>query len=176
MRKVLSIILILFLTQGLFAQTTGSKDIKLGSRFTNMSGRQGGLYDYADPESFNMKVSVWGFVKYPGRYLVPISTTVSDLLSYAGGPTDDSDLEDLRLYRVMQDSTQHLFKFNFNDLLWSNKLEEQSRTIPKLQGSDLLVVPGEPRLYFKDWFRVGLSVFSALATLVLLYFSLKNNG
>lgn len=172
MRKVLSIILILFLAQGLFAQTS-TKDIKLGSRFTNMSGRQGGVYDYSDPESFNMKVSVWGFVKYPGKYVVPISTTVSDFLSYAGGPTDDSDLEDLRLYRVMQDSTQHLFKFDFNDLLWSNNLGNKSRTIPKLQGSDLLVVPGEPRLYFKDWFRVGLSAFTALATLILLYYKLK---
>ncbi|MEE9432512.1 MAG: SLBB domain-containing protein [Melioribacteraceae bacterium] len=171
MKKVLSIILFLFLVQGLYAQE--AKDIKLGTRFSNSGAKPGGLYDYSDPESFNMKVSVWGFVKFPGRYNVPISTTVSDLLSYAGGPTDASNLEDLRLYRVMQDSTQHLFKFDFNDLLWSDKLENKSRKIPKLQGSDLLVVPGEPRLYFKNWFRLGLSIFSAIGTLIFAIILLR---
>ncbi len=37
----------------------------------------GGYYDYSDPESINIKVSVWGFVKYPGRYVIPEQTTVS---------------------------------------------------------------------------------------------------
>lgn len=165
MKKFFLFALLFLISSSLFAQ---NNDVKLGSTYTGLYQRQGGLYDYSDPEAINMRVSVWGFVKYPGRYQVPIYTSVSDLLSYAGGPTDDSDLEDLRLYRVMEDSTQHLFSFNFNDLLWSNNLEEENRKIPKLQGSDLLVVPGEPRLYFQNWFRVGLSIFSALISLALL--------
>jgi len=68
----------------------------------------------------------------------------------------------------MEDSTQHMFKFSFNDLLWTDKLEEENRKVPKLQGSDLLVVPGEPRLFFTNWFRLGLSIFSALVSLTLL--------
>jgi len=158
------------MAQTLLAQ---NENVKLGAQFTGAYQRQGGLYDYSDPETINMRVSVWGFVKYPGRYLVPVYTSVSDLLSYAGGPTDDSDLEDLRLYRVMEDSTQHLFTFNFNDLLWSNKLEETQRKIPKLQGGDLLVIPGAPRLYFRDWFRVGLSIFTAMISLTLLILRLR---
>ncbi len=165
MKKIIALALLFLASHSLFAQ---SNDIQLGSQYTGLYQRQGGLFDYSDPETINMRVSVWGFVKYPGRYQVPIYTSVSDLLSYAGGPTDDSDLEDLRLYRVMEDSTQHLFSFNFNDLLWSNKIEEENRRIPKLQGSDLLVVPGEPRLYFQNWFRVGLSIFTALISLALL--------
>ena len=158
------------MAHSLFAQ---SNDVRLGAQYSGLYQRQGGLYDYSDPETINMRVSVWGFVKYPGRYQVPIYTAVSDLLSYAGGPTDDSDLEDLRLYRVMEDSTQHLFSFNFNDLLWSDNIEEDNRRIPKLQGSDLLVVPGEPRLYFREWFRVGLSIFSAVISLALLIIRLR---
>ena len=150
-----------------------SNDVRLGSQYSGVYQRQGGLYDYSDPETINMRVSVWGFVKYPGRYLVPVYTSVSDLLSFAGGPTDDSDLEDLRLYRVMEDSSQHLFTFNFSDLLWDDNLREGGGKIPKLQGSDLLVVPGEPRLYFKDWFRVGLSVLSAMISLALLIIRLN---
>ncbi|MCB0731663.1 MAG: SLBB domain-containing protein [Ignavibacteriae bacterium] len=170
MKNLIIVLLILLSSQMIFAQ---NENISLGAQYTGTFQRQGGLYDYSDPETINMRVSVWGFVKYPGRYLVPIYTSVSDLLSYAGGPTDASDLEDLRLYRVMEDSTQHLFKFNFNDLLWSEKLEEQSRKIPKLQGSDLLVVPGAPRLYFTHWFRVGLSIFSAMVSLALLIIRLR---
>lgn len=165
MKKIILTALLFLMAHGLIAQ---SNDVQLGATYTGAFQRQGGLYDYSDPETINMRVSVWGFVKYPGRYMVPIYTTVSDLLSYAGGPTDDSELEDLRLYRVMEDSTQHLFSFNFNDLLWADKIEENNRRIPKLQGNDLLVVPGEPRLYFKDWFRVGLSIFTAIISLALL--------
>ena len=35
-----------------------------------------GLYDYSDPSSINIKVSVWGFLKYPGKYIVPQYTTL----------------------------------------------------------------------------------------------------
>lgn len=169
MKKLAFLFFVFFTAQNLLSQT----DIKLGTTYTGTFQKQGGLYDYSDPESINMLVSVWGFVKYPGKYKVPIHTTVTDLLSFAGGPTDDSELEDLRLYRVMEDSTQHLFTFNFNDLLWADKLEETNRRVPKLQGGDLLVIPGQPRLYFKDWFRVGLSIFSALISLALLIIRLN---
>ncbi len=170
MKNLFAIALSLLMAHNLYAQ---SNNVKLGTQYTGLQQRQGGLFDYSDPQTINMRVSVWGFIKYPGRYKIPIYTTVSDLLSYAGGPTDDSDLEDLRLYRVMEDSTQHMFKFNFNDLLWADNLEGQSRRIPKLQGSDLLVVPGAPRLYFKDWFRVSLSIFTAMISLTLLIIRLR---
>lgn len=164
MKKYLTILFFLIGCQ-LFAQ---NNDIQLGSQYSPITQRQGGVFDYSDPETINMHVSVWGFVKYPGRYLVPIYTSVSDLLSLAGGPNENSELSDLRLYRVMEDSTQHMFKFDFEDLLWDNEINLNNRKVPKLQGSDLLVVPGEPRLYFKDWFRLGLSIISAAVTLWLL--------
>lgn len=171
MKTILSIILMQIFAYGLLAQDNNY--IKLGSPFKQNQQRQTGLYDYSNPETINMDVSIWGFVKYPGKYRIPIYSSVSDLLSYAGGPTDDSNLDDLRLYRVMEDSTQHLFTFNFSDLLWADNIEEQNRRIPKLQGNDLLVIPGAPRLYFKDWFRVGLSIFTAMISLALLILRLK---
>lgn len=168
--KNLSLVFFLFFVSSLFAQN----DVRLGSNYSGVAvQKQGGFYDYSDPESINISVAVWGFVRYPGRYKVPIFTSVNDLLSLAGGPSAESDLDDLRLYRVMEDSTQHLFSFNFNDLLWADKLENQNRNLPKLQGGDLLVVPGSPRLYFTNWFRVGLSIFSAVISLWLLILRLK---
>ena len=78
------------------------RDYELGSRADSRYGSNiyGGFFDFSDPEAINIKVSVWGFVQYPGRYVVPDYTSVMDLLSYAGGPTDDSNLDELRLYRI----------------------------------------------------------------------------
>ena len=110
-------LLMLLLLTGLtlFSQV---KDYEIGVSPIDRAARQGGLYDYSDPTSVNMKVAVWGFMRYPGRYIVPVNTTVADLLSYAGGPFDDANLEDIRLYRVMEDSTQIMMKIDYNDLLY----------------------------------------------------------
>lgn len=167
MKKLLFLIVTLLLisTSG-FAQV---KDYELGSSLMNgRTNTQGGYFDYSEPLSINIKVSVWGFVKYPGRYFVPINTTVTDLLSLAGGPTDDAHLEDLRIYRVLKDGTNELHTFSYNDLLWSDSLEFSQRQIPNLIASDVLVIPGSPRLYFKDWASLTLSVISVLISLSIL--------
>jgi len=165
-KKILFVFLLSFIT---FSSNIAQiKDVELGSTYKSLYQRQGGFYDYSDPEAVNMKVSVWGFVKFPGRYLVPIYTNMIDLLSYAGGPTDDSHLDDLRLYRVLPDSTQQMFKFNFDDLLWEDRIEVKNRTVPKLIAKDILVIPGPPKLYFKDWFNITLRIFVAVVNLTLL--------
>lgn len=157
-------ILFFLLSISLFAQ----KDYEIGASPFGRDMRQGGLYDYSDPASVNMKVAVWGFMRYPGRYIVPVNTTVADLLSYAGGPTDDANLEDIRLYRVMEDSTQIMIKINYNDLFWEDRLESRKKYVPEIKGGDIILVPGAPRLYFKDWFSITLSVVSTLISLSIL--------
>lgn len=159
------LLLLLFATITIVGQV---KDYEIGSSPLDRNYRQGGLYDYSDPSSVNMKVAVWGFMRYPGRYIVPINTTVADLLSFAGGPTDDANLEDVRLYRVLEDSSQIMMKINYNDLLWESHLERPKKFIPSMKGGDILLVPGAPRLYFKDWFSITLSVVSTLISLSIL--------
>ena len=46
-------------------------DVQIGSNFKNKTQSQGGLFDYSDPAGFNIKVQLWGYVKYPGYYVVP---------------------------------------------------------------------------------------------------------
>jgi hypothetical protein len=144
------------------------KDYELGSPANTVRNYNGGYFDYSDPTSVNIKVSIWGFVKYPGRYTVPINSTAADLLSYAGGPTDDAHLNDLRIYRVDADSNQTILKFNYNDLLWEETLTTKRAAVPNLTAGDILVVPGSPRLYFRDWFSIALSVVSTLISLSIL--------
>lgn len=145
------------------------KDYELGADILNgKSNYNGGYFNYSEPQSINIKVSVWGFVKYPGRYFVPINTTVTDLLSFAGGPTDDAHTDDLRLYRVLDDGTNKLYNFNYDDIMWGDSLELRTRQIPKLLASDVMVVPGSQRLYFKDWASLTLSLLSVLISLTTL--------
>jgi protein involved in polysaccharide export with SLBB domain len=47
-----------------------------------------------------MSINLWGMVKQPGRYEVPISTDMVQLLSYAGGPMREADLAGVRVTRV----------------------------------------------------------------------------
>lgn len=168
MKKIFLISIFMFGFQAmLFSQV---KDYELGSQFTGtMQNRYGGYYDYSDPEAFNISISVWGFVKYPGRYVVPEYTTVIDLLSYVGGPTDDSNLDELRIYRIDENNNEQMISFNFNDLMWEDGLEAKYRDVPVLKKSDIFVIPGEPRMYFLDWLSLTFGVFSAINIIGLLY-------
>jgi protein involved in polysaccharide export with SLBB domain len=157
------LIIIFFISAVSFAQNS---ELQVGSNTNQLRQNQGALYDYSDPSSINIKVSVWGFVKYPGKYIIPFGSSVYDLLSYAGGPTEDSHLDDLRIFNT-DDSSQSMVKFNYNDLLWDENLKE-FKNAPDLNAGDILLVPGSQRLYFKDYLQIGLSVFSALVSLSIL--------
>ncbi|HKB86392.1 MAG TPA: SLBB domain-containing protein [Ignavibacteriaceae bacterium] len=159
-----SLIISFFLSTMIFAQNS---ELQVGSNTDQLRQNQGAYYDYSDPTSLNIKVAVWGFVKYPGKYIIPIESNVYDLLSYAGGPSEDAHLDDLRIFRVAADSAQSMVKFNYNDLLWDENLK-QFKNAPGLDAGDILLVPGSQRLYFKDYLQIGLSVFSALISLSIL--------
>ena len=142
------------------------KSIQLGSSSLN-SYRTGGFFDYSDPVTLNIKVAVWGNVRYPGKYIVPEYSTVLDLLSYSGGPTKDADLNDLRLFRMNKDSTDIILKFNYDDLMWQEDLKSVVNA-PALKADDILIVPGGKRYFFRDNLAMGLSILSALISLAIL--------
>lgn len=151
------------------------RDYELGTQWSENTRRSlyGGFYDYSDPEAVNINVSVWGFVRYPGRYIIPEYTSVLDLISFVGGPLDDSNLDELRIYRI-ENNKEVMIPFNYNDLMWEESLDGKYKKVPSIKPSDILVVPGEPRLYFLDWFSIGLSVFSALISLTILVITIQN--
>jgi len=173
MKKLLFLIAFIFSFSSNFGQI---RDYELGSQLSdkNRGNFYGGYYDYSDPEAVNINVSVWGFVKYPGRYLIPEYISLVDLVSYVGGPTDDSNLDELRIYRIDDNNNEQMIPINLNDLMWDDELESKYRNIPQIRPSDILVIPGEPRLYFMDWFTIGLSVFSALISLTILIISIRD--
>ena len=157
-------LLLLISTIDVFGQITNEE---LGKTLGEVS--KPGLYDFSDPGAVNIKVAVWGYVSRPGKYIVPDYISVSDLLSYAGGPNQDANTDDLRIYRVLASGKEEMVKFSYNDIMWGNGIEVRNRVLPKLNASDILIVSGAPRLFFEDWFRLGLEVFSVIISIASLF-------
>jgi len=169
MFKSITFFIILFSsTMILFAQ----EDIQIGRKLELYDRYRGGAYDYSDADAINIKVLVWGYVPFPGQYIIPSTSGVNDLLALAGGPTQDANIEDLRLFRVNADGTQSLIKFDYNDLLWNDNLNKPIK-IPELQPGDILLIPGEKRLFFWDYFSIALSLVATLAVVAAVIISVN---
>lgn len=158
------LLIVIIIDSNLFAQIT---DQELGAS-TDYRYRAG-LYDFSDQGAVNIKVSVWGYVARPGKYIIPDYATISDLLSFAGGPNQNAEMDDLRIYRTISNGMEEMIKFTYDDVMWGEGIDVKNRLVPKLEPSDILIVPGSPRFFFKDWFNVGLQVFSAIISVVSLY-------
>ena len=170
MYKTITFFIVLFAFGSIsFAQ----QDIQIGTNLLPFDRYRGGQYDYSLPDAINIKVLVWGYVPFPGQYIIPSTSSVNDLLALAGGPTQDANIDDLRLFRVNADSSQTMIKFDYNDLLWNDNLEKPIK-IPHLQAGDILLVPGETRFFFWDYFNFTLSIVSTLAVVAVLIISVLN--
>lgn len=165
MRTSLTFLYLVFLS---FASVySQQEDYQLGLSQGYRAQNQGAYYDYSDPAGLNIKVSIWGYVKYPGRYVIPQRTDIKDLISYAGGISDDSFLDDIRVYRVLADSSQEMLKFNYEDLWWNENLQKDL-SLYRLEAGDVLVIPGRPRLYWENYLALGLSIVGVLLSLTTL--------
>lgn len=134
--------------------------------------QQGGFYNYGDKDKVNIDVNIWGFVKYPGKYLIPKGSTVYDLISFGGGPEVEARLEQVILYRPRNDSLKNykdkIIDLYYNDLFWEDIRKSKDRLNPELQPGDILVIKGEPRYFARDNVNFILSISAVLISLGIL--------
>jgi len=143
---------------------SAQEDIQIGSMKYNQL-YQSGFFDYSDPSGINIKVQLWGYVKYSGYYVIPARSSVNDLISLAGGPTQDALMEDIRILRTNPDSSNTMYKYNYDDLLWNDKLGQPVKW-PRLLAGDMVIVPGEPRYFVRQDVGFFLSIITSLATVI----------
>jgi hypothetical protein len=110
------------------AQTTESG---MGSALPSASA--GSYYYVAKPGELTMQVNIWGDVHYPGRYEVPSTTDLIQLLSYAGGPTREAKLSEVRISRFVKRDT----------VLYKQRLKVNLEDFFKTDDSKLLLQPGD---------------------------------
>jgi len=171
MQKISLNLLVLFSLLFYNSFVSAQDKYQIGSDLKNLRQTQGGYFDYSDPSGINIKVQLWGYVKYPGYYIVPINSTISELFSYAGGPLVDAKLDDVRILKTLEDSTIIMNKLNYNDLMWEETL---SRPIdfPRLNAGDIVVVPGEPRYFIRQDISFFLSILTAVISSAALIISI----
>jgi len=135
------------------------------------------LYDLSNPLGVNIEVNIWGFVRFPGRYIVPIKTTFMDLMSYAGGPMESSNLADIRIIRnpVNISEKPKIIKLDYNDLFWEDKISGVSKVNPELQTGDVILILEEKRYTFRDQVGFFLPIFGTLIALSTLILTIINS-
>ena len=144
-----------------------AQDVKIGAQ-ENRFNYSGGFYDYSDPRYVNIMVNIWGYVRFPGKYYVPEQSKLIDLISYAGGPTPDAFLDDIRLYRTDENGKTIFQKFNIEQLMYGKVKDPGLENIPKLKAGDIVMIPGEPKLYFRDYTSIITSLISVSVSLIIL--------
>jgi hypothetical protein len=157
-----------FLFALLNAKILAQDDIQIGKSLKENSRYNGALYDYSDANGINIKVMVWGYVQFPGQYIIPVSCSINDFLSLAGGPSHDADIDNLRLFRINPDSNQTIIKFNYSDLLWNNSDLSKNIQIPRLHAGDILLVPGSPKWFLQEYLSLTLSIVATIASVATL--------
>ena len=161
-----SILLITVFFNNIYSQD----DIQIGSLGTR-SGQQGGLFDYSNPSSINIKVQLWGYVRYPGYYIVPAGTGLNELISFAGGPMEDASLDEIRVTKIKEGSQTKMLKYNYNDMVWEDEIKSQINFV-RLEAGDIVVVPGEPRYFVREDIAFYLGIITALASITALIISI----
>ncbi len=106
------------------------------------------------------KYYVWGQVRSPGAYSFIASPDILELLSTAGGPTENANLTRVVLIRAV---TQKRVRINLQAMLDKGQ-------VARLAPGDVVIVPSSPWYYIRD----GLVVLTSAASLVTVILTIMN--
>lgn len=141
-----------------------------------LNSQQGGYFNYGNKDKVNIDVNVWGYVKFPGKYLIPRGSTIMDLISFSGGPLTESKLEDIRLLRLRNDSLKiykdQVLTIDYDDLFWKDRISSKDKSNFELLPGDILILTGEPRYFARDNVNFILSISAVLISLGILVVSI----
>ncbi len=133
------------------------------------------VYDLSDPTGVNIEVNMWGFVGLPGRYRVPVNTTFLDLMSYSGGPLENSDLKEIRILRKNLAGKSEVIKLNYDDLLWEEQISSKVRSNPILLSGDIVIIKRERRFSFREDVGFYLPIFGTLISIATFIITITRN-
>lgn len=145
-RMLEAILLLLGASSFMAAQGTESG---MGSVLPSASAAS--YYYVAKPGELTMQVNIWGDVQKPGRYEVASGTDLVQLISYAGGPTREANLGEVRISRFVRTQAgrnKQLVLVNLEDFY---KTDEGKLL---LQPGDAIFVDYVTRLNARDVFTV----------------------
>ena len=83
-------------------------------------------------------VNLWGFVNSPGHYRVPGSTSLVELLSFAGGPSAQARLVDIRIVHADTAQEKRVETYNLEAYRDNGDLAQNPLLVP----GDTIIVSG----------------------------------
>lgn len=131
------------------------QDLQSGMAPTLPSASAAAYYYIAKPGELTMQVNVWGFVGKPGRYEIPTSTDLIQLISFAGGPLQHADMDEVRITRIARNGgteSHQQFVIDLEDASSYN----QSELV--LYPGDTVFIDHTSWLTFRDLFSVVTTV------------------
>lgn len=161
-RKTLIALLLILSVHAIFSQ---DNDLIIGK---SSRGVMGAVYDLSNPNGINIEVNLWGFIRSPGRYIIPYNSTLLDLLTYSGGPLENSNLKEVRLIRPGNDSLKtkaKIIKINYDDFLWNEDVKQIKISSPTLQTGDMVIVTEEKRTSLKEDIMFIIPIISGIITI-----------
>lgn len=163
-RPVSSIIPCIMLL-ALLVPTQGSAQLESGIGPALTGSSPAAYYFISKSGEITMPINLWGYVKNPGRYEVPISTDLVQLVSFAGGPLAEANLTSVKITRVMRRDTQiHKVEFIVN----LKHLDQIDDMALNLQAGDTIFIDAIA-FQWRDFFSIVTTaaiVTAAVANLI----------
>jgi protein involved in polysaccharide export with SLBB domain len=151
----------------LLVPTQGSAQLESGIGPALTGASPAAYYFISKSGEITMPINLWGYVKNPGRYEVPISTDLVQLVSYAGGPLAEANLTDVKITRVMRRDTQmHKVEYSVN-LKHLDKIDDMALN---LQAGDTVFIDNIA-FQWRDFFSIVTTaaiVVTAIANVILV--------
>ncbi|MEW6510860.1 MAG: SLBB domain-containing protein [Bacteroidota bacterium] len=160
--------LILSASFALLAAGSSAQILERGVSTTQPATATPSYYSLAKPGELTMQVNVWGLITHPGRYEVSITTNLIELISLAGGPAPDADIDEVRITRFLKTEsgiTRGEYTVNLDDLY---RVNESSLV---LQPGDTIVIDRSSWVTIRDIIGIltSVAVITATVTTVLDY-------
>jgi hypothetical protein len=131
---VLSILLASLLTSAAWAQGNNPSPVSTPPP----GGSSAPIYKITKGRELTIPINLWGFVGSPGHYEVPSSTTLVELLSYAGGPAPNARLVDIRIIHADTADENRVRTYNLENFRDGDMGEN-----PLLVPGDTIIVGGK---------------------------------
>ena len=117
-------------------------------------------------QQLEIEIHVWGEVNTPGVYRVPDGSTVLDVISRAGGPTQYAALGRVKISHVLG-QVPRTEKVNLDRYLNKDKAETLIVMLP----GDAVMVPRNARFFWKD----AISFVADMAVIANVYYLISRN-
>jgi hypothetical protein len=117
-------------------------------------------------QQLEIEIHVWGEVNTPGVYRVPDGSTVLDVISKAGGPTEYAALGRVKISHALGQMPR-TEKINLDNYL--NK--DRADSLMVMRPGDAVMVPRNARFFWKD----AISFVADLAVIANVYYLISRN-